>query len=39
MIMRVKECYNKSKKNQSWGMLCGDQSMVTRLQRLKRPIK
>jgi hypothetical protein len=35
----INECYSETKKNQSWGMLPGDQRRVTSSQRLKWPIK
>jgi hypothetical protein len=35
----INECYCKTKKNQSWGMLPGDQKRVTSHQRLKQPMK
>jgi hypothetical protein len=33
------ECYSKTKENQSWGILPGDQRRVTLPQRLKQPMK
>jgi hypothetical protein len=38
-MMRVNEYYSETKKNQSWGMLSGDQRRVPSPQRLKQPMK
>jgi hypothetical protein len=35
----INECYSKTKENQSWGMLPGDQRRVTLPQMLKQPMK
>jgi hypothetical protein len=35
----INECYSKTMKNQSLGMLPGDQRMVTSFQNLKQPMK
>jgi hypothetical protein len=35
----INECYSKTKENQSWGILPGDQRRVTSPQRLKQPMK
>jgi hypothetical protein len=35
----IDECYSKTKENQSWGMLPGDQRRITSSQRLKQPMK
>jgi hypothetical protein len=33
----INECFSKTKENQSWGLLPGDQRRVTSPQRLKQP--
>jgi hypothetical protein len=35
----INECYSKTKKKRSWGMLPGDQRRVTSPQRLEQPMK
>jgi hypothetical protein len=35
----IHECYNETKKNQSWGTLPGDHRRVISSQRLKQPMK
>jgi hypothetical protein len=36
---KINEFYSKTKENQSWGMLPGNQRRVTSPQRLKQPMK